>query len=145
MATIREPWDENAQVRHAAKVVWPSLIGRDEEYLRLCDRLRLLGYDGCIASIHHDSIIQAWRKFGWVLLSPDGMHVRLTPKGQEQFEAWNEEERIWRSGGAGTMPLERRLVAGEPARNLRKMQSIIGSSIVTGIHDPYTNTRSLET
>jgi len=25
------------------------------------------------------------------------------------------------------------------------MQSIIGSSIVTGIHDPYTNTRSLET
>ncbi len=143
MATVREPWHENAQIRHAGKCVWPSLFARDEEYLRLCESLRLLGYDGCIASIHYESIIQAWRKSGWVLLSPDGMIVRLTPKGKEQFEAWNEEERIWRTGGTDTMPLKKRLVAGEPATNLRKIQTIIGSSTVTGIHDPYTTAGSL--
>jgi hypothetical protein len=100
MATVREPWDESAQVRHAAKVVWPSLFGRDEEYLRLCERLRELGYDGCIASIHFESIIQAWRKADWVLLSPNGMHVRLTPKGKAQFAAWEEEDTRWEIGKA---------------------------------------------
>jgi len=43
------------------------------------------------------------------------------------------------------MPLKERLVAGEPARNLRKIKNIIGNSTVTGIHDPYTTTGSLET
>ncbi|HWW02983.1 MAG TPA: hypothetical protein VNZ64_25000 [Candidatus Acidoferrum sp.] len=44
-----------------------------------------------------------------------------------------------------SMPLKERLVAGEPARNLRKIKNIIGKSTVTGIHDPYTTTGSLET
>jgi hypothetical protein len=43
------------------------------------------------------------------------------------------------------MPLKERLVAGEPFRNLRKIQNIIGSSTITGIHDPYTKAGSLTT
>lgn len=43
------------------------------------------------------------------------------------------------------MPLKERLVAGEPARNLRKIKNIIGGSTVTAIHDPYTTTGSLDT
>jgi len=43
------------------------------------------------------------------------------------------------------IPLKERLVAGEPARNLRKIKNIIGGATVTGIHDPYTKTGSLET
>jgi hypothetical protein len=43
------------------------------------------------------------------------------------------------------MPLKERLVAGEPARNLRKIKNMIGNSMVTGIHDPYTTTGLLET
>lgn len=145
MTIIREPWDEKAQIRHAAKCSWPALLGRDAEYLRFCERLRELGYDGCIASIHYESIIQAWRKAGWVLFSPDGMFLRLTPRGREQFEAWNEEERIWRTGATETMPLTKRLIAGEPAQNIRKIKNIIGASTVTGIHDPYSRAGSLET
>jgi len=137
--------DEKAQIRHAAKCSWPALFGRDAEYLRFCERLRVLGYDGCIASIHYESIIQAWRKAGWVLLSPDEMFLRLTPKGREQFEAWNEEERIWRTGGTEAIPLTKRLIAGEPAQNIRKIKNIIEGSTVTGIHDPYTRAGSLET
>jgi hypothetical protein len=44
-----------------------------------------------------------------------------------------------------TMRLKERLVAGQPARNLLKIQNIIGSSTVTGIHDPYTTAGSLTT
>ena len=79
------------------------------------------------------------------MLSPDGMHVRLTPKGKEQFEAWNEEGRLWRTGETETMPLTKRLVAGEPAQNIRKIKNLIESSTVNGIHDPYTRAGSLET
>jgi hypothetical protein len=43
------------------------------------------------------------------------------------------------------MPLKERLVAGEPARNLRKIKDMIGGATVTAIHDPYTTTGSLET
>jgi hypothetical protein len=43
------------------------------------------------------------------------------------------------------MPLKERLVAGEPARNLIKIQNIIGNLTVTGIHDPYTTAATLTT
>jgi AbiJ N-terminal domain 4 len=47
--------------------------------------------------------------------------------------------------GPEPMPLKERLVAGEPARNLRKIKDMIGGATVTAIHDPYTTTGSLET
>jgi len=43
------------------------------------------------------------------------------------------------------MPLKERLIAGQPARNLMKIQNIIGGLTVTGIHDPYTTAASLTT
>jgi hypothetical protein len=47
--------------------------------------------------------------------------------------------------GPEPMPLKERLVAGEPARNLRKIKDMIGGVTVTAIHDPYTRAGSLET
>ena len=47
--------------------------------------------------------------------------------------------------GPEPMPLKERLVAGEPATNLRKINDLIGSCTVTAIHDPYTTTGSLDT
>lgn len=43
------------------------------------------------------------------------------------------------------LPLKERLVAGEPARNLRKIKDMVGSATITAIHDPYTTTGSLDT
>lgn len=47
--------------------------------------------------------------------------------------------------GPEPIPLRERLVAGEPARNLRKIKDMIGSATVTAIHDPYTSTGSVDT
>jgi hypothetical protein len=47
--------------------------------------------------------------------------------------------------GPEPMPLKERLVAGEPATNLRKINDLIGSCTVIAIHDPYTTTGSLDT
>ncbi|MDB6065825.1 MAG: hypothetical protein JWR26_2033 [Pedosphaera sp.] len=47
--------------------------------------------------------------------------------------------------GPEPIPLKERLVAGEPAQNLRKINDMIGSATVTAIHDPYTSTASLDT
>jgi hypothetical protein len=89
--------------------------------------------------------VQIWKDEGWVLYSPDGVHVRLTPKGREQLEAWDDEERVWKAGETDTVPLPKRLVAGEPARNLRKLSALLRDSTVVGIHDPYTRAASLTT
>ena len=47
--------------------------------------------------------------------------------------------------GPKPIPLKERLVAGEPARNLRKIRDMIGDATVMAIHDPYTTAGSLET
>jgi len=47
--------------------------------------------------------------------------------------------------GPEPIPLKERLVAGEPATNLRKISHLISGCIVTAIHDPYTTTGSLDT
>jgi hypothetical protein len=47
--------------------------------------------------------------------------------------------------GPEPIPLKERLVAGEPATNLRKINDLIGGCTVTAIHDPYTTTGSLDT
>jgi hypothetical protein len=47
--------------------------------------------------------------------------------------------------GPQPLPLKERLIAGEPASNLRKIADLIGGHTVTAIHDPYTSTGSLNT
>jgi hypothetical protein len=98
-----------------------------------------------VACLSAEDIISGWIRAGWAQLSPNRFEIRVTEAGEEQLEKWQEEDRLWNARGAETMPLKKRLVAGEPARNLRKIQNIIGSSTVAGIHDPYTTTGSLET
>jgi len=139
--------DEWRQIRHAAIVIWPRelLSYTQAECVRLGSSLSDIGYDGCIANMHYDSIIQAWYKSGWIEYSPDGFHVRITPKGREQFATWLEEDRLWRTGSTEAMPLQKRLVAGEPAQNIRKIKNLIATSTVVGIYDPYTRAGSLDT
>jgi len=145
MAILSEPWNEDAQLRHAGQYFWPRMIRGRTEYLRLCDELRLLGYNGMVVGLAAEDIISGWIKAGWAELSPNRFEIRVTEAGEEQLEKWNEADRVWNARGTETMPLRKRLVAGEPARNLRKIQNIIGGSIVTGIHDPYTTAGSLVT
>ena len=111
---------------------------------RLRKDLNNLGYDGGIGSIDAESIIACWQQAGWIELSPDGNQIRITSQGREQFETWKEEDRLWGTGDTNEMPMAKRLVASEPARNLRKISAVIGGSTVTGIHDPYTRTDSLK-
>jgi len=47
--------------------------------------------------------------------------------------------------GPQPLPLKERLIAGEPATNLRKINDLISGHTVTAIHDPYTTTGSLNT
>ena len=117
---------------------------RATDYLRLREDLNRRGYDGSIGSIDAESIIHYWQQAGWIESSPDGMQIRITPQGREQFETWKEEDRLWGTGDTNETPTTKRLVAGEPARNLRKISAIIGRSTVTGIHDPYTRTDCLK-
>jgi len=121
------------------------MIQRRTEYLRLIEDLRLQGFDGMVACLSAEDIIDGWMKAGWVELSPNRFEIRVTEDGEEQLEKWKEEDRLWNERETETMPLKKRLVAGEPAKNLRKIQNIVGGSTVTGIHDPYTTTGSLLT
>ena len=117
---------------------------RTIDSLRVREDLTLRGFDGRVGSIDAESIIHFWQQEAWIEFSPDGNQIRITSQGREQFEAWKEEDRLWGTGDTNEMPMAKRLVAGEPARNLRKISAIIGSSTVTGIHDPYTRTDSLK-
>ena len=136
--------DKDHQVRHAAICCWPIFMWRTIDDLPLRKDLIHLGYDGCIGSIDAESIIHYWQQAGWIEFSPDGIQIRITAQGREQFETWKEEDRLWGTGDTNEMPMAKRLVAGEPARNLRKISAVIGSSTVTGIHDPYTRMDSLK-
>jgi hypothetical protein len=139
-----EDWNE-ADLRYGAQSFWPAMIRGRTRYLELCESLRLRGFDGMVGSLSAAEVIDAWKKAGWVQLSPNRFEIRVTEPGKEQLEKWNEEDRLWNAQGTESMPLKKRLVAGEPARNLRKILVIIGNSTVTGIHDPYTTAGSLET
>ena len=120
-------------------------MGRRTEYLRLCRDLQELGYTGSIESLSAEDVISGWKKAGWIVFSPDRTELRVTEAGKEQLAAWQDDDRLWRTGRAENMPLSKRLVAGEPARNLRKIQQEIGNSIVDGIHDPYARADSMKT
>ena len=136
--------DKDHQARHAAMSCWPVFMWRTIDDLHLRKDLNHLGYDGCVGSIDAESIIQYWQQAGWIEFAPDRDQIRITSQGREKFETWREEHRLWGTGDTNEMPQVKRLVAGEPARNLRKISAVIGGSMVTGIHDPYTGTDSLK-
>jgi hypothetical protein len=69
----------------------------------------------------------------------------LTEAGIEQFAQWKEEDSLWEQGATETIKLAKRLKAGEPVTNLRKIKQIIGKGILTSVHDPYTDIKALET
>jgi hypothetical protein len=139
-----EPCDENTQLQRAATYFWPRM-GRRTEYLRLCRDLQEIGYDGCIGSLSAEDVINGWKEAGWIVFSPDRTELRVTDAGKAQLDAWQDADRLWQTGGTDDMPLSKRLVAGEPARNIRKIRHEIGNATVTGMHDPYTRADSLST
>lgn len=114
-------------------------------YLELCRELQVLGCDGCVASLGAQDIILGWKEKGWIVYSPDRTELRVTDAGREQLATWEDEDRLWQTSGTERMPLTKRLVAGEPARNIRKIRHEIGSATVNCIHDPYTRADSLNT
>src|SRR5882762_618254 len=99
MAIIQEPWGEKEQLRHAAVYFWPKMIGRQTEHLPLCQDLQHLGYDGMVASLSADDIINGWIKSGWVVRSPNGIELRVTRAGEDQLKQWNEQDKLWAEGG----------------------------------------------
>jgi hypothetical protein len=138
--------DRNRQMRHAALCSWPKYLSdnRAMEVLRLHEYLQLLGYDGRIANMSAEAIVHGWEKEAWIDFSPDGFRIRLTPKGNEQWATWREEDHLWRNGSGESMDLPKRLKAGEPANNLRRIRDVVGSRVISCIHDPYTDVRALE-
>lgn len=138
-------WDKEADLRHSALCVWPGLTGgRRGEVLGISEQLRRLGYDGCVDSLCADEILEGWKKAGWIEVSPNHAEIRLTADGEEQLARWQEEDRLWRSGETGELELPKRLKAGEPATNLRRICQVIGRRSVDCIHDPYTRVMSLQ-
>ena len=138
-------WDEEAQLRHSGMFTWPKFLtgGRRAEILRVRDRLQLLGYTGCVASLSADSILEGWKNAGWIEVSPNRTEIRLKADGEEQLARWQEEDRLWRSGETGELELPKRLKAGESATNLRRICQVIDQRTIECIHDPYTDEHAL--
>src|SRR6185295_2198170 len=139
-------WDKPRQLRHAAQHSWRFLRnGERRNILELRNELELIGFNGMVASLSAESIIHGWTEAGWIKISPNGVELRLTESGIEQWAQWQEEDALWDQGATETIKLAKRLKAGEPAMNLRKMAQVIGNGILTGVHDPYTDEKALET
>ncbi|MGD0537226.1 MAG: hypothetical protein ABSC03_06215 [Verrucomicrobiota bacterium] len=138
-------WDKDAQLRHSATCLWPACLagGRRAGILRIDDQLRLLGYDGCVASLPPDSIMEGWKKAGWIEVSPNRAEIRLTLDGAEQLARWQEEDRLWRTGVNAEVELPKRLKAGEPATNLRRISQVLSGRTIECVHDPYTRVESV--
>lgn len=134
------------QLRHAAQYSWRFLrSGQRKDIQDLRSDLDLLGYRGMVGSLSPDDIIHGWAEAGWVRISPNGTELRLTEAGIEQFAQWEEEDALWAQGAPGEIKLAKRLKAGEPARNLRKIAQVVGNGTLTCVHDPYTDVKALET
>lgn len=140
-------WDKSKQLRHAAQCCRPRFLRNEQRtnILELERGLNLLGFNGMVASLSADDIIHGWTEAGWVKISPSGSELRLTEAGIEQFARWEEEDALWRQGATETIKFAKRLKAGEPATNLRKIVDVIGSGTLTGVHDPYLDEKALET
>jgi hypothetical protein len=108
-------------------------------------QLRDLGYDGLVAGLSAESIIRGWTENGWVKISPSGTELRLTEAGIEQFAQWEEEDALWERGVTDEIKTAKRLKAGEPATNLRKLAQLIQRETLIGVHDPYIDEKALET
>jgi hypothetical protein len=140
-------WDESQQLRHAAQCSHLRSLrgGQRANILDLERELRDLGYDGMVASLPAESIVQRWTEKGWVKISPSGSELRLTEAGIEQFAQWEEEDALWEQGATEEIKFVKRLKAGEPATNLRKLAQLIKSGTLTSVHDPYIDEKALET
>jgi hypothetical protein len=140
-------WGESQQLRHAAQCSRLNALraGGRANILDLERELRDLGYDGMIASLPAESIVQGWKDKGWIQISPSGFELRLTEAGIEQFAKWEEEDALWGRGAREEIKLAKRLRAGEPATNLRKLAQIIEGSTLIRVHDPYIDEKALET
>src|SRR6266516_1997375 len=90
--TMSSNWDKDHQVRHAAICCWPVFMWRTIDDLRLREDLNHHGFDGCTGSIDAESIIHYWQQAGWIEFSLDGIQIRITSQGREQFEMWKEED-----------------------------------------------------
>src|ERR1700739_3638563 len=88
-------WNKADQLRHTGLCFWPRMIRGRTEYLQLCRDLQLQGFDGTVASLSAEDIINGWLKAGWVVLSPNRIEIRVTEAGQEQLDKWTEEDRLW--------------------------------------------------
>jgi hypothetical protein len=138
--------DKSKRLRSAALYCWRFLLnGNRKDIMKLRNELELIGFNGMIASLAPDSIIHGWKESGWIKISPNGNELRLTEAGIEQFAQWKEEDTLWEQGATENIKLVKRLKAGEPATNLRKIAEIIGKDILTSVHDPYTDEKALET
>ncbi len=82
-------------------------------------------------------------KAGWIRFSPNHAEIRLKADGEEQLARWREEDRLWRSGETGELELPKRLKAGEPATDLRRICQVIGQRTIECIHDLYTDGQAL--
>jgi len=140
-------WDKSQQLRHAAQCSRLRSLrgGQRADILDLERELRDLGYDGMVASLPAERIVQSWTEKGWVKISPSGSELRLTEAGIEQFAQWEEEDALWERGTTGEIKFARRLKAGEPATNLRKLAQLIEGGTLTSVHDPYIDEKALET
>jgi hypothetical protein len=112
--------------------------------LGLRRQLQLVGRTGVVPNFSADSILEGWKKAGWVEVSPDRTEIRLNADGVEQLAKWQEEDRLWRSGVTGDLELPKRLKGGEPATNLRRIAQVIANRAIGCIHDPYTRAQSLQ-
>jgi hypothetical protein len=140
-------WSEAHQLRHAARCSRLGSLrdGRKADILDLERELRDLGYDGLIGSLSADNIVRRWKQKGWIEISPNGSELRLTTAGIEQFAQWEDEDALWEKGTTDEIKNAKRLKAGEPATNLRKLAQLIGDKEVTAVHDPYIDVKALET
>src|ERR1019366_4782095 len=131
--------EKEAQLRHSASYLWPRFLtgGRSIKIVairqrllmaRRGDPLRQHGYG--VAALSADSLLEGWKKAGWIEVSPNHAEIRLKADGEEQLARWQEEDRLWRSGKRGGLELPKRLKAGEPAANLRRVYEVIGQRII---------------
>lgn len=135
--------------RNTAVYVWPRIFV-------LADTVRLLDLAAKVSEISmlpaelailrevNEEPMSIWQKSGWIELSPDCVYVRLTTAGKEQLARWQEEDRLWHEGPGAVVQSPKRLRAGEPATNLRRIRDLVGGRTVDGIHDPYIKLTALE-
>lgn len=98
-----------------------------------------------VGSLSADNIVQSWTEKGWVKISPSGSELRLTEAGMEQFAKWEEEDALWEGGVTDEIKFAKRLKAGEPATNLRKLAQVVEVATLASVHDPYIDEKALET